>query len=134
MIKKTGWQFIKFSFIGALNTMVHYLVFLLLFRGLQFPMIASSAVGYTFGMLNSFVLNRGWTFQVSGNKWGGELIKFIVVNAISLGVNLVLLQSFVGITKLLPEVSQFFAIIGSLIVNFTGNKCWTFRKSAEVLS
>ena len=92
---RTGTQFIIFSFIGVLNTVIHYVLFLLLFRLFGAPVMVSSALGYLVGMVNSFFLNRHWTFKISGTDMGPEFIRFIVVNLVSLGVNLLVLQMLV---------------------------------------
>ncbi|WP_321371079.1 GtrA family protein [uncultured Desulfuromusa sp.] len=125
-------QFIKFSLVGILNTLVHYLVFYLLFRVAGIAMILASAVGYMTGVLNSYLINRKWTFKPSGSGAGAEFIKFFVVNLVSLGVNLLSLQFLVSALGMLPEIAQVLAIFCSLLVNFSGNKWWTFKQRAPV--
>ena len=44
-----------------------------------------------------------------------------------MGVNVLTLKVLVAIVGILPEVAQVLAIGASLIVNFVGNKWWTFR-------
>lgn len=125
---RTGTQFIIFSFIGVLNTVIHYVLFLLLFRLFGAPVMVSSALGYLVGMVNSFFLNRHWTFKISGTDMGPEFIRFIVVNLVSLGVNLLVLQMLVSQANIMPEIAQGVAILGALVVNFSGNKLWTFNR------
>ncbi|WP_419174468.1 GtrA family protein [Desulfosediminicola sp.] len=124
---KTSFQLVRFAFIGALNTIIHYLIFILLFRALGFAMITASVIGYFSGMINSFILNRRWTFQLSGPGYGSEFIKFAAVNIVSLGINILFLQMLVSFFDILPEISQVMAIIVALSVNFSGNKYWTFQ-------
>jgi len=125
---KTSVQFVKFGLVGVLNTIVHYLVFLLLFRIVGVAMIAASALGYMVGVANSFMLNRRWTFEVSGPSAGTEFVKFTVVNLVSLGMNLLALQLLVSLAGIMPEIAQVMAILCTLVVNFFGNKWWTFKK------
>jgi putative flippase GtrA len=128
---KTGVQFVKFGLVGVLNSLVHYLVFLLLFRVAGIDMVASSALGYMAGVVNSFLLNRKWTFNITGSGAGSEFVKFCVVNLISMGVNLLVLQSFVSFAGILPEIAQMLAICCTLVINFAGNKWWTFRNGVR---
>ncbi len=59
---------------------------------------------------------------------GPEFIRFIVVNLVSLGVNLLVLQMLVSQANIMPEIAQGVAILGALVVNFSGNKLWTFNR------
>lgn len=99
--------------VGFLNFAVSYSVFLLLCRYLPFSSIIrllpetaevlvsgsmktfgvlsvdasfANAAGYLAGMLNSFILNRGWTFGSRGGK-GGEAAKFVVTNFLMLAAS-----------------------------------------------
>ena len=58
---------------------------------------------------------------------GFEFVKFCAVNIVSLGVNLLALQLLVSYAGIIPEIAQIIAIFCSLVVNFSGNKWWTFR-------
>lgn len=123
-------QFLRFCMIGGLNTAIQYVVFLVLFRVFGFYMVASSAVGYLAGILNSYLLNRRFTFQVA-NRWSpAEFLRFFLINLVAMGVNLGLLKVLVARFSVLPEIAQVVAIGGSLVVNFAGNKWWTFQSTA----
>lgn len=124
---KTGVQFIRFSIIGGLNTLLHYIVFILLFRFVGVDMILASALGYSVGILNSFILNRNWTFNISNKVSLKEFFKFLIVNLVSMGGNLLTLKVLVTGLNIIPEAAQALAIMASLILNFVGNKFWTFR-------
>lgn len=124
---KNSVQFVKFGLVGVLNTLVHYLVFLLLYRLAGLAVTVASAIGYMVGVANSFILNRRWTFRVSGSGAGSEFVKFTVVNIISMGINLLILQVVISLGGVIPEIAQVLAILCTLVVNFTGNKWWTFK-------
>lgn len=131
--RKTVTQFFKFTIVGIVNTVVHYSVFLLLLRIAKIHYLAASGIGYCAGVINSYVVNRMWTFESHGNQKGLEFAKFGCVNIVALTANTVALKWFVFYMELAPEIGQIFAIVFSLTVNFVGNKLWTFRKAHEVV-
>ena len=122
-------QFAKFGVVGVLNTALHYAVFYSLYSFLGINYLLSSGIGYTAGLMNSYVLNRNWTFRSRNTKRGGEFARFASVNLVSLGVNLVTLKMFVVWGGLKPEVAQVCAIAFSLSANFVGNRFWTFNSA-----
>lgn len=129
---KTGKQFVKFGLVGVLNTAVQFVVFYFLFRQFHMPMMVASGLGYVAGIVNSYLINRVWTFEVKEKKQAGEFMRFVAVNIVSMGVNLGALKLLVVYGGLLPELAQVLAIGASLVVNFIGNKWWTFRSEDGV--
>jgi putative flippase GtrA len=55
-------QFIKFGIVGVSNTLLTFLVYTLLLKVFGVWYIAASAIGFTVGAVNGFLLNRRWTF------------------------------------------------------------------------
>ncbi len=121
-------QFIKFSLVGALNSLVHFCIFVVLYRVAAMHYLASSAIGYSFGMINSYVLNRRWTFASTQEAMKKEFGKFVLVNMLALGANIGALRLFKESFDLSAETGQIWAIGLSLLVNFLGNRHWTFKK------
>jgi len=128
---KLGKQFIKFGLVGVLNTGVQFIVFVVLYRLFHVPMILASGLGYLAGIANSYLINRVWTFQVAEKKQMGEFLKFFAVNLVAMAVNLGTLKLLVSQFGMLEELAQIFAIGSSLVINFAGNKWWTFRGNKE---
>ena len=125
-------QLLKFCLVGAFNTGIHYGVFLALLRLFGVHYLISSAAGYSCGVVNSFIWNKLWTFQVRGTRKDIEFAKFVLVNIVSLLINLGALKGFVTIFGIRPEWGQVFAIGFAMVVNFLGNKFWTFRIREEL--
>lgn len=116
---------VRFLLVGGLNTLISYGVYCLLVF-FCFNYILAATLGYIVAMLNSFILNKFWTFSCKGNIHSLQIVGFIVINLISLSVNLVFLEIFIclGIDK---YISQIFAIGFSLVVNFLGCKVFVFK-------
>lgn len=129
-------RIVRFGCVGCLNTVFDFGIFSLLnsFFGINY--IISQIVSYSSGTLNSFLFNKFWTFgdARTGKKTTMEMVQFIVVNSVSLGVSLV------GLTILMKDnhMNSFFAKILSMVlaqvVNFLGYRFWVFGTGEESVS
>ena len=81
-------QFLRFGVVGVLNTATAYLVI----RGVAgvAALPIASAIGYSAGMVQSFLLNRFWTFSATRPagqaRWAGEASRFVAVNLLCGGL------------------------------------------------
>src|ERR1700761_1932611 len=100
--------------VGVLTTAVQYLVFIVLIDWTRTPILGASTVGYLAGTINSYLLNRTWTFQQRRPPSIPELLRFCIVNAASLLVNLAVLQWLVSTLGASPALAQAIAIAASL--------------------
>lgn len=119
-------KFIKFGLVGVLNTVITIIVFNIL-RFIGIDMVVANTMGYICGMANSYLWNNRWVFK-SNSKDVGTVIKFIVVNVITMVINnciLILLVQKIGINEVIAQGS---ALILTTVINFMGSKVWIFRK------
>src|SRR5438105_14935645 len=56
-------QFVKFGIVGVSNTLLTFAVYTVLLKGFGVWYLAASAIGFGVGTVNSFLLNRRWTFR-----------------------------------------------------------------------
>lgn len=124
-------QLLIFALVGLVNTGVHFLVFLLLLRGFGLPVLGASALGYVAGVINSYFMNRIWTFRVARSATKREFLRFAAVNLVSLLINLSVLAFLTGSAGFSPETGQVVAIAASLAANFAGNKWWAFKSEPD---
>ena len=124
-------QFIKFSLVGILNTVLHYGVFYTLYRCTGYYLLASGT-GFCAAVVHSYVLNKFWTFKRRGSHVRAEFSKFLVVSLLSLGVNLAGMAILVELFAVHPPVAQLAAIGITLAINFLGNRFWTFRIPSDM--
>ncbi|MCS7243035.1 MAG: GtrA family protein [Candidatus Caldatribacterium sp.] len=122
------WQLGKFTIVGVANTLIDFGVFMVLHgrMGLSYPV--SQVVSYSCGMTNSYLWNKFWTFRSKKRVNLGEVARFILVNLASLGVALAVLALFRGGKQWGAAESKALATLGSLFVNFLGNRFWVFRE------
>lgn len=115
---------LKFSIIGSVNTAVAYLCFILLTLIDVHYMLASS-IGYMIALINSYILNKNWTFESIKITTSILFFQFAIVNLWSLGINLIALYVLFKVFALNLYLSQIIAITFSMISNYIGCK-WIF--------
>ncbi len=155
--KKSFLQLLKFGLIGVSNTIVDLIVC----RALQALFGTFSAapiltyylpkvIGYACGIANSYFWNSRWTFREERRRDKREILLFIAVNLVTLGLSLGLMYLFKNVCGLdawwmrtLGEnwftkfvSGDFFCTALStgiaLIVNFIGNKLIVFNKRTDI--
>lgn len=145
-------QLVRFLIVGCLNVAVTFAVFVLCYRRLELGSVLLAAagsagtwlgealgrlgvgsidaavanfVGYLAGMVNSFVLNKAWTFEARGRTWQ-QMQRFVTLNVAGLlGSTLIM---FVGVDLLgAPYLPVFVGtVVLTTVFHFLGNKHWTF--------
>jgi putative flippase GtrA len=129
---RVGWieQGVKFIIVGVLNTGVDLGLYFLLTR-LLFSTgdatVLAKGISYSAGVINSYLWNRSWTFQIGDGSWK-TFLPFVLANLIGLGVNAGAL--WLGLHGV--GLSEFLALIlatgATLIWNFVMIKFVVFRK------
>ena len=146
--KKSFLQLAKFLLVGISNTLVDLIICYLLQRLFGIYLIAK-VIGYACGILNSYLLNSNWTFRRERRHDAKEILLFLAVNAVTLGLSLLLMALFRDVLALdavwtgwvqntwISEVvsGEYFCTILStgitLIVNFLGNQRIVFTGKRE---
>ena len=143
--KKSVVQLLKFVLIGASNTILDLIVTFALNAIFGIYYLAK-IIGYACGIANSYFWNSRWTFREERRRDAREIITFIAVNLVTLGLSLLLQwvfrdklhfdawwMDFAGenfFTKILNG-ERFCLLLASgiaLLVNFAGNKLLVFKK------
>lgn len=132
MIPGTEWKrMTKFALVGALNTGVDFAVFALLALAAGVPVLWAQAVSYGAGVVNSYLLNRHWTFRVTRRPHPGEWLRFGANQAAAFAAAtavLLLLAEGAGWT---PLWAKAVSIAASLAVGYAGSRFWVFRMQTK---
>lgn len=122
-------RLLRFAAVGCINTGVDFLTFTILHSAFHTDKLICQVAGYSMGVANSFILNKLWTFESHGSKYESsrELLKFVVVNAVSLGVSLLGLQILNGNLKVNVYISKVIVTVLAQAVNYFGYKLWVFK-------
>ena len=119
-------QFVKFGIVGASNTLLSFLIYTLLLKVFGVWYLAAAAIGFLIGAVNSFLLNRSWTFRGHvGDAF--TPVRWAVVQCCGLALNEGLLFLFVKGAGLDELVGQATATVIVTVATFSANRAWTFR-------
>lgn len=144
-------QAIKFILVGALNTIVDLGVLNLLIFVSEiatgFGYSAFKGISFTVAVINSYFLNKFWTFRGQGEGMekpldtarGREFAQFFIVSLIGFGINVGVASLVVnavgaqfGITpRLWANVGAFCATFAAMTWNFLGYKFIVFKNNAK---
>lgn len=140
-------QALKYGVVGVMNTLLTAVVIWFILRfvyGINdkegasaTAMFVANILGYTVGVVNSFLFNRNWTFK-SKDNWKADFVKFLLVFAFCYLIQLV---AVIGLNEwgVIPPVKVFgYLILPAYIYQFTGiavytvlnfllNKYYTFK-------
>ncbi len=125
--KPRAVQFLRFCTVGMGNTAVDFTAFFLMTLG-GVPHLLAQTLAYSAGVLNSFFLNRRWTFGITSKAHFSEVARFIVVNGLSLLVSAGLLFILHDVNHLNLWISKLTATGTAIIVNFMGSRIWVFAE------
>ena len=117
-------QFLRFCLVGAANTAITLILFYLLDKaGVQY--LIASVIAYGAGILNGYFWSTRSVFKTKGTV--SNFTKFVLVNLVSIGLNLLLIYLFVDVAGVTPKVlAQAFVVPFTFVANFSLNKFWTF--------
>lgn len=119
-------QFFRFAGVGAIGTLAHYVLLVMLVEMLRTNEVAASTAGATLGALVNYLLNRRYTFR-SEKRHSEALTKFLIIAALGLTLNSLLMLIFVEILNIYYLLAQVLSTGLVLVWNFLGNRFWTFR-------
>lgn len=122
-------QFSLFTLVGAVGTLAHYLLLVILVDGFSVAPVPASMAGALLGALVNYVLNYRFTFA-STKRHHDAMPKFLAVAAVGFGLNAILMWLLVEAMGLYYLLGQVCATAIVLVWNFIGNRIWTFGEAA----
>jgi putative flippase GtrA len=119
---------IRFAIVGIINTGVDFSVFAILHSLFGIDKLVCQIAGYSMGIINSFILNKLWTFENTNSKFGtvNQIVRFICINIISLSVSLIGLQVLNAHYGLNIYISKILVTVIAQAVNYFGYKLLVF--------
>ena len=124
----------RFVAVGCTNFVVSFAAFYLAYRYLPLGSFegrgaVANVVAYAAGMLNSFVLNRTWTFNAEG-RVATHAVRFAMLNAATLAASTLIV--YVLVDRLgFPELAVWLPLtLVILTTHYLGMKHWAFAARA----
>lgn len=116
----------RFGITGVVNTLVDTLVFVLLGNVFGVRLDIAQGCAYAAGTLNSYLMNRKWTFRTKQRVISMQMVKFIISNLIVMRISVLLLMMFVQLSMPLPW-AKLATICITTMLNFCISRLWIFR-------
>ena len=130
-------QLVRFGLVGGINTTLDLLIFNSLFwlfpTSNLFISLMFNTIAYSVGAINSFFLNKYWTFEHRHNITGKEVSRFVVTTLLGVGCNNlllwcanVLISPLIANSLLWVNASKVMAIAGTVFISYLGMRLWVF--------
>ncbi|WHY73665.1 GtrA family protein [Fictibacillus enclensis] len=117
----------KFGSVGVLNTLLDYSLFsLLAWSGLAY--MAAQCISYSAGVMNSYFLNRTWTFKQKEKADFAEFFRFALINGVTFLVTALMLWLLHKQGNLGVYSSKLGATVVGTVINFAGTKLLVFQE------
>ena len=127
--KEVVFQFFKFAFVGLIGTFVNIFILYILTEYFNIFYIMSAFCAFLVAVTTNFIFDKIWTFNEKiYERIAKEYSTFFFVSLSALSVNIFFLYVFTEFLGIYYIISQIMAIGISLMINFIGNKIWTFHK------
>ena len=89
----------------------------------------AATVSFAVAVTNNFVLNKYWTFGNPEGDLFSQAGRFLIISLTSWALNMLILRLLIEDANIDSEfVAQAIAITLVTVLNFTGNKLWSFRQ------
>jgi len=124
-------QFIKFSLVGATNTIIDFVLFYFLTRHVNWfdaHYLIANALAFSFAVTNSYFLNHYWTFNKKEEKSSiAEYLKFILANVLTLFIVQLCLYFLIEQWQIYDLYAKVMIVLISVVSNFLLSKFLVFK-------
>lgn len=127
-------QFVKFGIVGLSNTLISYVVYVVLvFCGVYY--LVASLIGFVVSVLNAYYWNNKYVFQTSADEsrvWWKTLLKtFISYAGTGLIVSNILLVLWVEVLHFPEMIGPLINLAVTIPLNFVLNKYWAYKTEGD---
>jgi putative flippase GtrA len=130
-------QIIRFGMVGGLNTILDLLIFnsLLWLMPTQSTttLLVYNSIAYCLGGINSFLLNKYWTFRNKQKITLPEIARFAITTALGILCNDLLIwlisryfHPIIADARLWANASKIVALCGTVLISYLGMRLWVF--------
>lgn len=127
MLSGNHKSFLRFCAVGAVNTLIDFGVFVALFYGAGVHLVLANTLGFAAALVNSYVLNRIWTFDDrKPSKGGWQFMAFVLLAVAGVGISNIVIILLAPVWGALG--AKLVAVAVTLAWNYTTSRYWVFRR------
>jgi len=123
-------RFLRFSFIGLVNTVLHLIIFEFL-QNRDVHYLISQTSGFILVNLITFACNKYWTFRNRSPEIGRQLLLNYFGRSVTLSFTLVFTYILVETFSVTPLISQVYVVIINVTFNFIISQIFIFRPAPK---
>jgi len=118
---------IRFALVGLINSVSGLLIiFLAMYSG--FDDVLANAIGYSWGFMISFILNKNWTFINRGSV-ATNFARFLVVTLVAYFLNLITVILMIDGLQVNAFISQSLGVPVYAVISYLGCKHYAFSNN-----
>ncbi len=123
-------EFIKYSFVGGICTLLDFLILYLLTTLGGVHYLISSTISFALGVILNYLLCTFWIFSIHRVKnHPTEFLYYVLISLVGLGINTILMWVFTDTLGLWFMLSKLIAAGITLFYNFFARKLLLHNKS-----
>lgn len=121
-MKKLINQILKFGIVGVIAFVIDYSFLYIFTEIFNINYLISSALSFTISLIFNYIASIKWVFNVSHKQTITDIIIFVILSVIGLGINQLIM--FVSVEKLniYYMISKLFATAVVMVWNFITRK------------
>jgi putative flippase GtrA len=119
-------KFVKFGLVGCTGLIIDFSITWLCKEKLLLNKYVSNSIGFSFGIINNYFLNRYFTFQNNDTHISAQFFSFLIVSMVGFGLNILFLYLLQKNTKINFYVCKGIVTVVVFGWNFGANTLYTF--------
>ncbi len=126
-------QFLKFALVGALGTLINLGILYCFTEFFKVYYLISEIFAFVIVSINNYLLDKVWTFKEEVREQVViKYFQFFTISVIALMINLIFLFILVEYFHLWYIFAEIFAIGCAFLINFSGNRYFTFKQKNKI--
>lgn len=121
-----AYQFLKFAFVGGINTGSSLLIYYFLLH-FKVNYIIATICGYIGSSIIGYVLNSLWVFKADKTKITTSLLRYYIVYGSALVLNIICMYFWVQQFHINKTIAPFLTLCITVPYNYILSKLWVFK-------